>query len=205
MIEKVKTFMKNRNNLVVIVLAGILLMVIALPVENAGRKAKTSVSGEEDNNSGSYFIEPSKDGDDKTESDDYILAMEQKIEGILGEMEGAGRVKVIITLRSSTEKIVEKDEPVTRSDTTEEDSQGGMREVKSLDTGESTVYTSEGSISEPYVVKTLAPEVEGVVVLAEGAGNGRVSKNISDAIQVLFGIDAHRIKVIRMETQNRQE
>ncbi len=205
MIEKIKTFMKNRNNLIVVVLAGILLMVIALPVENAGRKEKSSASGENENNSDSYFIEPQKDGESGTDLDDYVLAMEQKIEEILGEMEGAGKVKVIITLRSSTEKIVEKDEPVTRSDTLEEDSQGGTRKVTSLDTGESTVYSSEGSASEPYVVKTLAPEVEGVVVLAEGAGNGRVSKNISDAIQVLFGIEAHRIKVIRMETQNRQE
>lgn len=201
MIEKIKDFLKSRNNLVVIVLAGILLMVIALPVENA--KSGNGKS-EEEKNSTSYLNVEEKEGEEK-DTDDYVAALERKVEAILGEMEGAGEVKVMITLRSSTEKIVEKDESMSGSDTAEEDSQGGTRVVSSVDGSETTVYTSEGNISEPYVVKTLSPEVEGVVVIAGGAGNGKVSKNITDAIQVLFGIEAHRIKVIRMETQNRQE
>ncbi|MDE6063180.1 MAG: stage III sporulation protein AG, partial [Lachnospiraceae bacterium] len=101
---------------------------------------------------------------------------------------------------SSSEKIVEKDAPVSRTDTAEADSGGGTRTVNSVETGESTVYANEGSYSEPYVIKTISPQVEGVVVLAEGAGSGSVSKNIVDVIQVLFGIDAHQVKVIKLGT-----
>ena len=39
-------------------------------------------------------------------------------------------------------------------------------------------------------------EVEGVVVLAEGAGDANVVRNITDVVQALFNVDSHKIKVI---------
>ena len=51
------------------------------------------------------------------------------------------------------------------------------------------------------MVKTLQPKVEGVLVIAEGAGNSVVKKNISEAVEVLFGIDAHRIKVAKKKVE----
>lgn len=192
MIEKIKSFATNRNNLLALILAGILLMVIALPVD------KETERTEEPINNDSFLLNGAKEAQD-TETEQYIAMMEQKVEELLCKMEGAGKVKVIITLRTSVEKIVEKDVPVTRSNTTEEDSQGGMRTVNTMDTGENTIYSTAGNVSQPYVVKTVSPEVEGVLVLAEGAGNGTVSKELSDAIQVLFGIEAHRVKIIKME------
>lgn len=208
MIEKIKAMAKDKNNLLVLVLAGVLLMVIALPVDSGKKKEKDSENGSsasENINNNSYLYT----GEENTgvqgqlymgSAEEYTAMMERKVEELLGQMEGAGQVKVIITLRSSSEKVVEKDAPVSRTDTTEADSGGGTRTVNSVETGESTVYTSEGSYSEPYVIKTISPQVEGVVVLAEGAGSGSVSKNISDVIQVLFGIDAHQVKVIKFGT-----
>ena len=202
MIEKIKNFATNRNNLLVLILAGILLMVIALPVDNGKEKtedaAETSGPTADIINNDSFLLNGTEEVQD-TETEKYIAMMEQKVEELLCKMEGAGKVKVIITLRTSVEKIVEKDIPVSRSNTTEEDSQGGMRTVNTMDTGESTVYSTAGNASQPYVVKTVSPEVEGVLVLAEGAGNGTVSRDLSDAIQVLFGIEAHRVKIVKME------
>lgn len=40
-------------------------------------------------------------------------------------------------------------------------------------------------------------QVEGIVVLAEGAKNAVVVKNITEVVQALFDVDAHKIKVIR--------
>lgn len=206
MIEKIKAMAKDKNNLVVLVLAGVLLMVIALPPDGgkkSGKNSEESGSAQEKINNTSYdYAEggaPDMEGLLYMESaEEYTAMMEQKVAALLEQMEGAGRVKVIITLRSSSEKVVEKDAPVSRTNTEEADSGGGTRTVNSMDTGESTVYANEGSYSEPYVIKTISPQVEGVVVLAEGAGSGSVSKNISDVIQVLFGIGAHQVKVIKM-------
>ena len=42
-------------------------------------------------------------------------------------MEGVGKVKVMITLKSSEEKVVEKDSQREENEITEEDSKGGSR------------------------------------------------------------------------------
>jgi len=40
--------------------------------------------------------------------------------------------------------------------------------------------------------------IEGVIVVAEGGGNGTVSANITSAIEALLGIPTHKIKVLKM-------
>lgn len=225
--ESIVKFLKNKNNLLVIVLLGVLLMVIAIPVDTAGTGGK-STSGR--NNNSSYRTKNTgtgyqingatgytAEGDDTAgygeitgsgtggstgtgyvwEQEQYIKEMEAKAESLLSGVSGAGQVKVMITLRASSEQVVEKDMPVTRSQTSEQDSQGGSRMVSEFATEDATVYRKGNGYEEPYVVKTLSPSVEGVVVVAEGAGNGEVSKNLSEAVQILFGVEAHRVKVLK--------
>lgn len=217
--ESIVKFLKNKNNLLIIVLLGVLLMVIAIPVDTAGTGGK-SASGRNDNISyqtkstgtgyqagGTATYTAAGDGTagyDETagtgymwEQEQYIKEMEAKAESLLSGVNGAGQVKVMITLRASSEQVVEKDMPVTRSQTSEQDSQGGSRMVSEFATEDATVYRKGNGYEEPYVVKTLSPSVEGVVVVAEGAGNGEVSKNLSEAVQILFGVEAHRVKVLK--------
>lgn len=217
--ESIVKFLKNKNNLLIIVLLGVLLMVIAIPVDTAGTGGK-SASGRNDNISyqtkstgtgyqagGTAAYTAAGDGTagyDETagtgyvwEQEQYIKEMEAKAESLLSGVNGAGQVKVMITLRASSEQVVEKDMPVTRSQTSEQDSQGGSRMVSEFATEDATVYRKGNGYEEPYVVKTLSPSVEGVVVVAQGAGNGEVSKNLSEAVQILFGVEAHRVKVLK--------
>lgn len=219
--DSIVKFLNNKNNLLIIVLLGVLFMVIAIPVDTAGIGGK-STSGR--NNNSSYQTENTGTGyqaggtagytagygETTTsgtggstgtgyvwEQEQYIKEMEAKAESLLSGVSGAGQVKVMITLRASSEQVVEKDMPVTRSQTSEQDSQGGSRMVSEFATEDATVYRKGNGYEEPYVVKTLSPSVEGVVVVAEGAGNGEVSKNLSEAVQILFGVEAHRVKVLK--------
>ena len=75
---------------------------------------------------------------------------------------------------------------------------------------EELLSTMEG-VGDNKVMITLKPstwnscfssastmEIEGVVVCAKGAANGKVAKNISEVIQALFGLEAHKIKIAKM-------
>ena len=44
-------------------------------------------------------------------------------------------------------------------------------------------------------------EVLGVVVVAQGAGNPTIDAKILDAVKALFGIEAHKISIVKMRTQ----
>lgn len=131
----------------------------------------------------------------------YRKQMEQELEELLGCMEGVGRVRVMITLRSTGEEIVEKDRPSARSNLSEQDGAGGNRSTNDLNSEEETVFVTDADGRQvPYVRKTMQPVVEGVAVMAEGGGNETVCVNISEAIQALFDLDANKIKIAKMKT-----
>ena len=197
----------GKDQFVICILVGILLIVIAVPsTEKTSRKA--AEYGLLDNKSD--IIEENNGSEDDigleiekiNSTEEYERYMENKLEQAISVMEGAGKVKVIVTVSASKELVVEKDMPVTRSNTVENDSEGGSRNVNELNSMEETVYDrkSDGT-SSPYVVKTLQPLVEGVVVIAQGGDRPEVKKNITEAIVALFDIEPHKIKKVKMKSE----
>ena len=197
----------GKDQFVICILAGILLIVIAVPSpEKKSRKAaeyglldsKSDIIEENNGSEDDIGLEIEK----INSTEEYERYMENKLEQAISVMEGAGKVKVIVTVSASKELVVEKDMPVTRSNTVENDSEGGSRNVNELNSMEETVYDrkSDGT-SSPYVVKTLQPLVEGVVVIAQGGDRPEVKKNITEAIVALFDIEPHKIKIVKMKSE----
>lgn len=188
----------RKDNLIVLILGGILLVIIALPTKESQGSAEENPQTNRTNEDAA--LSGSKDGFSLSGSDeDYARQLEQRLREMLSHMEGVGQVRVMITLKSSQELVIEREQPYLRSTTTENDGQGGSRSVIQVETEENTVYRTDGNMSEPYVVKTLPPEIEGVVVVAEGAGSGTVDRTIVEMVQALFGVEAHKVKVVKME------
>ncbi len=128
-------------------------------------------------------------------TEEYAAYLEERLKKMLESIRGLGEVEVMITLESSEEKIVEKDMTAERSATEEQDSAGGTRSVNSSNTDYQTVYQN-GSQGSPFVVKTITPKVEGVLVVAEGAGKGNMTSEVTQIAQALFGVEAHKVKVL---------
>lgn len=191
----------KRDNLIILVLGGVLLLIIAWPADNKKEEEQKNTAAEK-NQAASALPDTGaeSEGDERERENtaDYTAALEKRLTELLGSMEGVGKVRVMITLEASEELVVEKDRSSTNSRTAEEDAEGGSRTVYQTDSREETVYSDEGR--KPYVIKTFSPVVEGVVVAAQGAGTARISRDITEAVQALFGIEAHKVKVIRMQT-----
>lgn len=191
----------TKDNLIILVLAGILLFVIALPTRSKEEADAKPVIGraETEKNAESETVAGGKTAETDSALDAYAIKQEERLRGLLESMEGVGKVEVMITYASSEELVVEKDAPVVRSNTVEKDSTGGTRTVTQYEAGDTTVYDGVSGESKPYVIKTLSPRVEGVLVVAQGAGDPMVGRNIADAVQALFGVEAHRVKVLGMD------
>ena len=72
--------------------------------------------------------------------------------------------------------------------------------VSGEESREETVYEERsGSERTPYVTSESNPRVEGVLVIAQGGGSSRIRQEILEAAQALFGVDAHKIKIMKME------
>lgn len=180
---------QKRTRLAILFLCGLLLLVVAVPVPKTGEVDKdTKIDGE--SGKGETY---------ETDSmADYEKYLEQKTAQTLGVVDGAGKVTVMITLKSTGQKVVEKDQQSTHQTTKEADSQGEIRESEEKSLDKTTVYSQGTDGTQiPYVSKENAPEVEGILVIADGGGNAVVAKNLTEAVQALFGVEAHKIKIMK--------
>ena len=182
--QKIKEKKLKRSDWLILVLAGILILIIALPTDTKEKKqaeeAKENISKE--NNT----MEASKD------------EIERKLEDILEKIDGAGDVKVMITYQDSGTQVVEKDKNTSENSLEESDSTGGVRSTKEQQLQESTVYEDADAGNTPFVSKELLPKVEGILIVASGGDNQKVKQNISEAVLALFQVEATRIKIVKM-------
>ena len=169
MIKKLK-----KEQLLIGALVGILLLVIAIPVPE---KEEQVIIKEE-------------------ASENKEPAIEISLEEILQTISGVGKVEVFITYKDYGKMVVEKDEAVSEEMIQEADSSGGTRTTTTVQNERQTVY---GMGEEPYIIQEISPTVEGVLVVAQGAGNISVKKQIRETIEALFGLDAHKISIMKME------
>ncbi len=182
----------RKDQLLILLLVGILLLVITVPVPKgndqtikSGESASSATAGQSQVGSSDVDL-------------DYIDYLENHLAENLSQINGAGEVSVMITLKSSTEKVIEKDNNQQTETVTESDSQGGTRTTSNLSHEESTIYEDRSdNTKSPYVSKTIAPQVEGVVVIASGGDNALVKENITEAVRALFDIDTHKIRIMK--------
>ncbi len=188
----------KKENMVVFALLGVLLLVIALPMDLGTDKEE--INKEEKEEERIEVSHSSMDGQYEDESLEYCLALEMRIEELLSCMDGVGEVQAMVTVSASRELIVEKDEPISRSTVTETDSGGGARSTNESSYEYETIYETDSEGNKvPYVIKHIEPEIQGITVVAQGGGNALVQKNISDVLEALFHIEAHKIKVVKMK------
>lgn len=185
----------RKDQCLILILAGILLCVISLPVEKEKSKPRLL-----DTSGG--MIEDKQTFEGENDSD-YVTYWEEKLEESLRCVEGAGKVRVLIYTGESEEMVLARDGTEEISDTTEADAAGGNRHISENRLDKTVVRTVDERGQEvPLVVKTISPDVKGVVVIAQGADRAQVRRDIIEAIQVLFDVDMNRISIIKMKTNN---
>lgn len=181
------------SKLIMLILAGVVLLLFSLP----SPKDTTKDTTKESNQLANETI--SKSTQEKT-NDVYVEEMEQKLSQALTKVSGIGKTEVMITVKSSKEVVINKDTPVSSETVEEKDSNGGTRKSSNNKKEEETILvTGKGGESLPYVIKELEPEIAGVVIIAEGGDNQIVINEITDAVEVLFGVPVHKIKVMKMK------
>lgn len=131
-----------------------------------------------------------------TTSLSYEQQLEKRLVTILQKMNGAGAVSVMITVTSNEEKVLAEDVTSSTSNDQQQDQAGGTRHTTSQSTNQKVVLQSGNT---PYVVKENKPEIQGVLILAEGASDSIVKSEITDAVSKLLGVPVHKISVLKKQ------
>lgn len=185
----------KKERWLILLAAGLILLLLAFP---SGREEGGNVIRSESRDS----LQPqAESGGPAVSFSDagYERQLEQRLEEMLGKVDGVGDVKVMVVLSSSEEKVWHVDQDTSYSRTEETDSEGGSRRVESQELARDTVFAGQNGSQEALLQKEIRPEISGVVVSAEGGGSSRVQAEISAAVEALFGLPAHRVKVLKMK------
>jgi len=183
--------MTKKEKWIVCFLVSVLIAVLFVPMEKKEKNEQAPLSRADE--SITYFMQET---DSMTE---YEAMLSKRLIEILENMDGVGKVDAWVRVSEGKEVVISMEGTEETSILEEQDSEGGMRTEEKKSQNQNVITDKEGN---PYVIKTIEPKMEGVFVLAEGADNGIVQKNITDAIKVLFDVDAHRIKVAKKKMED---
>ena len=183
----------KKSDWIVLALIGAILLVIVLPEDNKENAKQQNLSNQ-NMQSASARSENTRESD----TAEYAAYLEEKLEEVLGRIEGVGKVQVMLTLSDKGEAIVEKDTKDLSNSVKETEPNGGSKDTFEREIQSETVRVENENGTYPYVEKMMLPTVEGVLIVAEGGGNAGVAAQISKAVLALFPIDAHKIIVVKM-------
>lgn len=174
------------ENLVIILILGVIIIIVA-----SSFFSEKDVTAKEDKLQPAVAIA-------SEQPQDAIMELEQRLAAILSEIEGAGHVKVMITGVSDGE-VVHAFNQVEQSNLQEEQNEGkSVRKTDEIRREQELVFMDDDAGKRvPVVTKRYQPEIKGVVVVADGADRDLVRQNITNAVEVLMGLPAHRIRVLK--------
>lgn len=113
-------------------------------------------------------------------------SLTEELTEILGQIEGVGKVRVMITEQTGAETIYQIDEDRTEGT----DTSSVRRE---------TVILS-GSGTETGLVQTVTPPTyHGAIVVCQGADSASIRLAIANAVSAVTGISTDRISVLKMK------
>lgn len=185
---------KKKNmftNIIILGLIGLLIVIVSsffsstdsLLVSQNSKKQETKIQNE----SSSQNVE------------NYEASVENKLKNTLEDMDGVGKVQIMMYFESGEEQVPAFNVNKSTSTINETDNSGGKRTTTQNSDGDTVVMSKDGDKESPLILKKYKPKVTGVCVVAEGAENDATKLSITNAVVDLFGISADKVNVYPMK------
>lgn len=161
-----------------LILGACLLLGISLMCWGRGEEGSSPALGQQSGTEDGDALLPTFDGEEDP--------LEIKLEELLCQVKGAGQVQVVLRYADSGTAAYAYDSS-SRSVTGE---------------GNSTVDTETRLVEmdqQPVLLSTSSPQVQGVLVVAEGGGDPLVQERLYQALRSLLGINAGQIAILEAE------
>lgn len=117
-----------------------------------------------------------------------LEAMERQMEELVGCIDGVGRVKVMLTLRTGPTLSLASDKDETLRD-------AEMRTESQI------LKLNRGSgMQEVVITQQRYPVFQGAVIVCDGAGNSAVRLQVTEAVSVLTSLSSDKITVAKWQS-----
>lgn len=185
---------RKMENLVVFLIILIITIIVINVIWNGDNKEDTKTT--DDNKK--LATKEENYQEDIAKNDISEDSLSNNLESILTNIDGVGKVQVMITYSETSKIIPIYNEESTEENTEETDSEGGTRKVTQTDTKKEVIYEEKDGAKELITQSTTSPKIEGAIITAEGAGSVEVKTNIIQAVEAVTGLATHKIQVFQM-------
>ena len=189
---------KKLENLVVFVIILIITIIIINFIWNGGSEDNETNTQTTDANKKLATQSYNQTTVSNTELEESNNTIVDELEDILSNINGVGKVKVMITYSETSKTVPVYNEESSQQDTEETDSEGGTRKITQTDTKKEVIYEENGEQKTLITRSVISPTVEGAIITAEGAGDITVKTNIIQAVSAVTGLSTHKIQVFEM-------
>lgn len=154
--EKAGQWIKKYKFVILILVLGIALMLMP---GTAGKKEETPVT---------------------SQPEAQQESLDEQLSEILSNIQGAGRVQVMLTTKAGAQTVYQTDQPST-------------------DRQDTVIITDDNRAQSGLVQQVISPTYRGAIVLCQGADSASVCLAIKDAVSKVTGLDTSEISVLKMK------
>ena len=120
-----------------------------------------------------------------------LAAEEQRLAEALEHIRGVGRVRVVLSLKTTMETVYQED---LRTDASKDETSERREDVTD------TVIVSAGSGAQQALArKQVYPTYQGALIVCDGGESPEIRLQVTSAVTALTGLAANRITVLRYE------
>ncbi len=122
---------------------------------------------------------------------DFKTETEEQLGSILSQIKGAGKVAVMLTLRSGEQTVYQTDSALT--------TQTDDNATANSDTQTTVVVSRDDVGQEAVVSRVLNPTFLGAVVVCQGADDPQVQLDVIHVVASVTGLSSEKITVVKMK------
>ncbi len=121
----------------------------------------------------------------KTDYTAYVNELDDKLNSLISSIDGVGKCKVMITLKSTSENVYAKN------------IQNSQSESSASQNSEYVIYDGKDG-DRPILIQENFPEIEGIAIVCSGGDNTAVRERVIQCVSSLFNISSNRISVSKL-------
>jgi stage III sporulation protein AG len=123
-------------------------------------------------------------------------SLQRELAGILSKIRGAGQVQVAITMEGSGRREYATNRKETTKDSQQDDSGGKKTSIETVVETQKVLVKGDGMREEALLERELTARVQGVLIVASGAGDDAVSEKLARSAATFLGVGQNRIVVM---------
>ena len=191
-----ETSKKRLENIVVFIVILIITLIVINAIWNSDDKSNSNGKQITDQNK---KLVQSKENINTSNLEESIQDdMVKDLEEILSNINGVGKVKVMVTYAETSKTMPVYNEESSQENTEETDSEGGTRKISQTDIRKEVIYEEDDTGKKLITQSVISPKIEGAIVPAQGANDPTIKTNIIQAISAVTGLATHKIQVFQM-------